>query len=180
MKPSSAVKKPNREVDIILYIAFILRHKPHSAGIKLDDGGWVELSKLSNALLKFKKIKITDAELLEIINAKAKKSFVLSSNSEMIRAKGGHTVLFGFVATNEIPQTLYTSIDRKRMSSIFSVGLISKPGEYLIENVQDNKKGVTVSINTNKAVAAKVKFYRKESLFFAFYIPVSCLTFESL
>ena len=171
----------NQSNEIIRYLAFVLRHRPHEAKLKLNDGGWAEISKLIDALSRFKKIKITESELVSLINSKSKNSFSISEDEKMVKAKSGHTALFGFTEASKVPNVIFTHIFKNQISTVFASGLMVKPGEYLIERADSApaKDMVLVTINTSKARSAKVKFYCKDNLFFAFHVPANCLTFSS-
>ena len=179
---SAQSKKSTVQADeTIRYLAFILRHRPHEAKIKLNEGGWAEVSLLVSALAKFKKIKITAEELVTLVRIKSKNSFTISEDGKTIKAKSGHTVLLGFVEADKVPSTLFVHIYRNEMTSVFGSGLTMKPGGQLVERLPSTPANnvILVSVNTSKARRENVKFYRKDDSFFAFHLPAKCLTFSS-
>jgi len=72
-------------------LSLILRHKPERAGLRLGDGGWVEVDDLLAGLLAMKK-PMTRAQLIEVVQTNDKKRFTLSDDGKRIRAAQGHTV----------------------------------------------------------------------------------------
>jgi hypothetical protein len=174
-------KKANQDNEAIRYLAFILRHRPHEAKIKLDDGGWAEVEVLSSALSRFKKIKLTADELIALVKSKSKNSFLVSEDGKMIKAKSGHTVLLGYSETLKVPNSLRFYMPKSQITAVFTSGLTMKPGEFLAEKLDGPTpdKMVLVTINTSKAKGEKTKFYCKGDAFFAFHIPSNCLTFSS-
>ncbi len=167
--------------EAIKYLAFILRHRPHEAKIKLNEGGWAETHLLVDALAKFKKIKMSAEELLALIKAKSKNSFIVSEDGKTVKAKSGHTVLLGFVEASKVPNTLFMYLAKTQITPVFVAGLTMKPGEFLTERpAGPTPHGmVLVTINTNRAKNEKTKFYTKDETFFAFHLPAKCLTFSS-
>jgi putative RNA 2'-phosphotransferase len=173
-------KKTNQSNETIRYLAFILRHRPHEAKIKLNDGGWAEISKLVEALAKFKKIKTSAEELIALVQAKSKNSFSISDDSVMIKAKSGHTILLGFSEATKVPDKLYIHVPKTQLTTIFASGLTMKPGEVLKEIVGTAPGGsVLATVNVSKAIKEGTKFYSKEEAYFAFHIPSKCFTFSS-
>ena len=174
-------KKTNQSNEAIRYLAFILRHRPHEAKVKLNDGGWAEISSLVGSMLKFKKITITSEELIALVQAKSKNSFVISEDGTMMKAKSGHTILLGFVETAKVPSKLFVHVPKSQITSIFISGLTMKPGEVLVESLGSAPLSsmVLATVNTSRALKEGVKFYSKEEAYFAFHIPSKCFTFSS-
>lgn len=178
---TGAKKKANTANEIIRYLAFILRHRPHEAKLKLNEGGWADTNMVVDALAKFKKIKITAQELIDLIGLKSKNSFVINEDGTMIRAKSGHTVLLGFTEAIKVPDILCMYMLKNHITVVFTSGLAMKLGEVLKEipdGIVPNDM-VLVKINTGMAKREKVKFYSKDDAFFAFHIPSKCLRFSS-
>ena len=173
--------KAGQENEVIRYLAFILRHRPHEARIKLDEGGWASIESLVSALSRFKKITTTAEAIIELVNAKCKNSFSIDSAGKMIRAKSGHTVLFGFKDAAGVPNSLCLYINKSDMPSVFAHGLTLKPGTNLVERLEGMppKGMVLATINTSKAKNEKVKFYQKDETYFAFHIPAACIRLSS-
>ena len=176
-----AKNKADQSNAAIRYLAFILRHRPHEAKIKLNDAGWAEISKLSEAMAKFKKIKMSVEEIVALVQAKSKNSFTISEDGATMKAKSGHTVLLGFVEAAKVPDTLFVHIPKEQITSVFVNGLTMKPGEILVERMDKSPSPgmVLTTIHTNKALKAKTKFYIKDNTYFAFQIPSNCLVFSS-
>lgn len=173
-------KKTNQSNETIRYLAFILRHRPHEAKIKLNDGGWAEIAKITEAMGKFKKIQITPEELVALVQAKSKNSFVISEDGVMMKAKSGHTILLGFVEASKVPDKLCVHVPKSQITAIFTSGLTMKPGEVLKEALGVAPVGsVLATVNVGKATKEGVKFYSKDEAFFAFHIPSKCFTFSS-
>jgi len=83
-------------VGVSKFLSMVLRHKPYSIGITLDDEGWVDVQKLiDNASIyqKDKKLEPLTKDLLdEIVDTNEKRRFEYSDDGWKIRARQGHSV----------------------------------------------------------------------------------------
>jgi len=72
-------------------LSLVLRHKPELAGLRLGEGGWVEIDDLLAGLFAMNK-RMTRDQLLEVVETNDKKRFTISKDGKRIRAAQGHTV----------------------------------------------------------------------------------------
>lgn len=78
------------KTEISKYIALILRHKPETIGIKLDEHGWAnveELIKGINVQYSFSK-----DDLEEIVSTDNKQRYSFNDDKTLIRANQGHSI----------------------------------------------------------------------------------------
>lgn len=68
------------------HLSLVLRHDPASVGLTLDAAGWVDVDKLLSA------VKITRAQLEDVVANNDKKRFEFDSAKTKIRASQGHSV----------------------------------------------------------------------------------------
>ena len=89
------------------FLSYVLRHKPESIGISLDENGWVEVSVLLEACNAAGQ-NISEELLKEIVESNDKKRFALNDTEDRIRASQGHSVKNIDLALEEIepPETL--------------------------------------------------------------------------
>lgn len=73
------------------FLSYVLRHKPESIDVELDENGWVDISVLLNACRVSGK-NISEALLTEIVETNDKKRFVFSESGRRIRASQGHSI----------------------------------------------------------------------------------------
>lgn len=73
------------------YLAKHLRHAPERIGLKLESGGWVQVETLLQACAK-NGMKISRAELDEVVAKNDKKRFSFDEPKTRIRANQGHSV----------------------------------------------------------------------------------------
>ena len=111
-------KLSGAEVKLSKKIACVLRHKPESAGLKIDKHGWVSVSELIKALS-------TDMETLEkIVAFNDKKRFLFSEDKSRIRACQGHSIKVDVELKEAVPpKYLYHGTLLKNRKSIEKEGL---------------------------------------------------------
>ena len=106
------------------FLSYVLRHKPESIGITLDDNGWVEVSVLLKAS-KASGQNISLELLKEIVESNDKKRFAFNDAQDRIRASQGHSIKNIDLALEEIepPETLYHGTVEKFLEAIEEAGL---------------------------------------------------------
>lgn len=104
-------------------LSLVLRHRPDSIGITLDDNGWVEIPALLSALTE-RGTAITRDDLLRVVANNDKQRFELDASADRIRARQGHSVEVE-LALDPVapPAVLYHGTPRRNLDSILSTGL---------------------------------------------------------
>jgi len=111
-------------VGISKQLAYVLRHRPESIGITLDDAGWVAIDALLVALAAHGR-RITRADLDRVVAGTDKRRFEV--DGERIRAAQGHSVLVDLVLDAvEPPPVLFHGTVERFLASILKHGL--RPG----------------------------------------------------
>ena len=112
------------------YIALILRHKPETIGITLDEHGWANVDELISGIAKTQQF---DMEMLEEIVATDNKGrYSFNSDKTLIRANQGHSIPVDVELEKKIPpEVLYHGSAEKYESSIDAQGLIPKSRLYV-------------------------------------------------
>lgn len=108
------------------FISLILRHKPETIGITLDEHGWANVDELLNG------IKIDMATLEQIVSTDDKQRYSLNENKTLIRANQGHSIPVD-VELEEVqpPEILWHGTAEKYKQSILRDGLIPKSRLYV-------------------------------------------------
>ena len=76
--------------DTSRFIALILRHKPESVGITLDEHGWANVDELIEGIAKTRPF---DMEMLEgIVATDNKQRYSFNEDHTLIRANQGHSI----------------------------------------------------------------------------------------
>jgi putative RNA 2'-phosphotransferase len=102
-------------------LSFVLRHRPDSVGLILDDAGWADVEQLLMAL------GITRGQLDAVVERNDKQRFALDPSGTRIRASQGHSVpvALGYTAEDP-PDELFHGTVERFLPAILAEGL--RPG----------------------------------------------------
>ena len=116
--------------DTSKFIAFILRHKPETIGITLDEHGWANVHELIEGINKTHILTFSDLE--EIVQTDEKQRYSFNMDKTLIRANQGHSIPVDVELQPAIPpELLYHGTGEKYVSSIEKLGLIPKCRLYV-------------------------------------------------
>ena len=102
-------------------LSSVLRHRPDSVGLTLDDAGWVDVEELLAAL------SMTRAELDEVVARNDKQRFALDPSGTRIRASQGHSVPVDLGYSPAVPpDVLFHGTAERFLPAILREGL--RPG----------------------------------------------------
>ena len=112
------------------FISLILRHKPETIGIALDEHGWANVSELIDGISKTQYIDM--AMLEKIVATDNKQRYSFNEDRTLIRANQGHSIPVDV----ELPETkppviLYHGTGEKYVKPIDEQGLIPKSRFYV-------------------------------------------------
>ena len=112
------------------FISLILRHKPQTIGITLDEHGWANVDELISGVNTRYPLDITTLE--EIVRTDDKQRYSFNEDKTLIRANQGHSIPVE-VELEEIapPQILWHGTSEKYTQSIDVQGLIPKSRLYV-------------------------------------------------
>ena len=141
--------------DISKYIALILRHKPETIGISLDEHGWADVDELIKGISKTYEFDMGMLE--EIVATDNKQRYSFNEDHTLIRANQGHSVPVD-VELEEVepPETLFHGTGEKYTASIDEQGLIPKSRLY-VHLSSDKETAVKVGQRHGKPVVYVVK-----------------------
>ena len=136
------------------YISLILRHKPETIGITLDEHGWANVDELIAGIAKTQSFDM--AMLEEIVATDNKQRYSFNEDHTLIRANQGHSIPVD-VELKEIvpPEILYHGTGEKYVASIDEQGLIPKSRLY-VHLSKDEETAVNVGKRHGKSVVYKV------------------------
>ena len=124
------------------FISLILRHKPETIGITLDEHGWANVDELIEGISKTQPF---DRQILdEIVATDEKQRYSYNEDKTLIRANQGHSVSVDVeLEQKEPPEILYHGTGEKFVSSIEKQGLIPKSRLYVhLSKDEDTAKKV--------------------------------------
>ncbi|HGS9340372.1 TPA: RNA 2'-phosphotransferase [Clostridioides difficile] len=175
------VKSMSKKDKLSIFISLILRHKPETIGIKLDDYGYADVNEL------IEKINNTgrniNIEILEqIVKEDNKQRYSFNEDRSKIRANQGHSINVNVELRElEPPRFLYHGTATRFLDNIKKEGIISKSRLYVhLSNdidtaVQVGKRHgipIVLKINAGKMYENDYKFYLSENnIWLCEYIP---------
>lgn len=153
------------------FISLILRHKPETIGISLDEHGWANVDELLEGISKTKKI---DMEMLEKIVAEDNKQrYSFNEDKTLIRANQGHSIPVDVeLQKMDAPQYLYHGTAEKYVDSIMTQGLIPKSRLY-VHLSADYDTAVNVGKRHGRPVIFRVLSEKMSMDGFEFYRSVN-------
>lgn len=146
------------------FLALILRHKPETIKISLDENGWADVKQM------IQNSDFSKKELEEIVDTDDKDRYEFNSNKTLIRACQGHSVKVDIQFSETVPpEFLYHGTKKESQSSIYKRGLIPMSRQYIhlsldiktAQNVAARRKGesVILTINAQEMYKSGFKFY---------------------
>lgn len=145
------------------YISLILRHKPETIGITLDEHGYANVNDLLNGL------NINFQILEEIVKTDNKNRYSFNDDKTKIRANQGHSINVDVeLIEKKPPDILYHGTATKYVSDINKYGLLPKSRLYvhLTDSIEVAKATgvrhgelVIYEINAKKMYEKDIKFY---------------------
>jgi len=112
------------QVRVSKFLSLVLRHKPETVGLELDEAGWVSVADLLEKCDRYGKA-ITPKQLADVVENSDKKRFEFNEDGSMIRCCQGHSVPvdLGYPPV-EPPEFLFHGTVGKRLGSIRKEGLL--------------------------------------------------------
>ena len=108
------------------FLSFVLRHHPERIGLRLDRGGWADVTELIDRA-SVAGVPLDVATLSEIVASNDKQRFALDPTGNRIRASQGHSIPvdLGLVVT-AAPGVLFHGTGEAAVASIMAEGLTPK------------------------------------------------------
>lgn len=122
--------------EVSKFISLILRHKPETIGISMDEHGWANVDELLAGIQK--SFDITPEMLDEIVRTDSKQRYAFNEDKSLIRANQGHSIPVDVeLEEKEPPEFLWHGTGKKYVNSIDKQGLIPKSRLYVHLSVDD-------------------------------------------
>ena len=116
--------------DTSKFLSLILRHKPETINICLDEHGWANVDELIAGIAKSHEFNMDILE--EIVRTDEKQRYSFNEDKTLIRANQGHSVPVDLeFEAIEPPEELWHGTGEKYVSSIDIQGLIAKRRLYV-------------------------------------------------
>jgi len=114
------------------FISLILRHRPDTVGITLDEHGWADVEELIDGINRSDGHALDREMLEEIVRTDEKQRYSFNEDNTLIRANQGHSIPVDVELEEKIPPAiLWHGTGEKYVSSIDVQGLIPKSRLYV-------------------------------------------------
>lgn len=144
----------NKQIEVSKFISLILRHKPETIGIALDEHGWANTEELINGISKRYPFNINDLD--EIVRTDNKQRYSFNEDKTLIRANQGHSIPVDVELDVLVPpEFLWHGTGEKYINSINVVGLIPKSRLYVHLSV-DEETAIDVGKRHGKPIVYRV------------------------
>lgn len=153
------------------YISLILRHKPETIGITLDEHGWASVTELIEGISKSYEIDMKKLE--EIVANDNKQRYSFNEEKTLIRANQGHSIPVDVELGKKIPpEVLYHGTAVKYEYAIDEQGLISKSRLY-VHLSSDVDTAITVGKRHGNPVVYKVLARNMHNAGYEFFLSAN-------
>ena len=125
------------------FISVILRHKPETIGITLDEHGWADVQELIDGINHAGGHSLDRETLEEIVRSDEKQRYSFNEDHTLIRANQGHSIAVDVELEEKMPpDVLWHGTGEKYVESIDATGLIPKSRLYvhLSSDIETAKK----------------------------------------
>lgn len=158
---------PLYDTNVSKFLSYVLRHKPESIGLTLDENGWASIEEI------VAKSEFTREQIILAINHNEKQRFLIDHTTDRVRANQGHTISVDLQLKKAIPPPiLYHGTVEKYLASIKKEGLkpMTRQHVHLSATIETatmvasrRGKPIILIINTRKLVKNKHPFYLSEN-----------------
>jgi putative RNA 2'-phosphotransferase len=144
-----------KTTQISKFLSLILRHKPETIGINLDENGWTDVETLLQKA-KVKQPDLTLENLQHVVANNNKSRFAFDETGTKIRANQGHSVEIDLgYSPKQPPEILYHGTGEKSVASILKSGL-EKRNRHHVHLSVDTETAKNVGARHGKPVILKV------------------------
>ncbi len=159
----------SNETKISKFLSLVLRHKPETIGLELDEYGWADIPTLIEGMQKAN-YEINLGVLKRIVESSDKQRFKISNNLTKIRANQGHSIVVNLNLKEETPpETLYHGTATRNLESIKQKGLLKQKRQH-VHLSGDTETAIKVGMRYGKPVILKIDAGRMSRDGIKFYL----------
>ena len=153
------------------FLALILRHKPETIGITLDEHGWANVDEVIAGIGQTRPFSMEILE--EIVRTDSKGRYSFNEDKTLIRANQGHSVPVDVELEQLMPpDVLWHGTAQKYVDSIEKIGLIPK-GRLYVHLSADYETAVKVGQRHGKPVIYQIDAKQMAADGYAFFRSVN-------
>lgn len=120
-----------RTRDVSKFLSLILRHKPETIGLKLDQNGWADLNELISKINTGGK-NVNLEQIKEVVKTNSKQRFKLDLENNRIRANQGHSIKIDMeFSPTQPPEQLFHGTAERNISSIKKSGIQKRNRQHV-------------------------------------------------
>jgi len=148
-------------------LSYILRHRPDSINLELDENGWASVEEL---LVKVTMKDLTKSVLEQIVSTNDKQRFAFNADKTKIRASQGHSIDVSLdLSPQTPPEILYHGTVDKFLDAIQKEGL-QKMNRQHVHLSKDKETAVKVGSRRGKPVILEVQADEMQQQGYTFYL----------
>jgi putative RNA 2'-phosphotransferase len=161
-----------RRTRISKFLSLVLRHKPETINLVLDENGWAAVADLLAKSAQCGNI-FTFEELTEVVATNDKKRFSFDRSKTKIRANQGHSIRVEIGFEEKIPPSvLYHGTAERNLGSILKTGL-EKRARHHVHLSRDEETAQAVGRRHGKPAILRIDAARMASQGHKFYISAN-------
>lgn len=163
------MQQSKKDIDLGRFISLILRHKPETIGIQLDENGWADVNELLMGINRNGR-KINREDLERIVKENNKKRYIFNDDKTKIRANQGHSLNVDVELKEAIPPNiLYHGTGEKAIESIKREG-IDKRNRQFVHLSADIDTAMKVGARHGRPFVFKVDAQKMHEDGYIFYL----------
>lgn len=160
-------EKQNKKIS--KFLSLVLRHKPETLQLKLDENGWAIVDELIDQLNKHG-LCLNFAVLDYVVQTNSKKRFAFNNDKSKIRASQGHSLSIdlNYIAQKP-PDKLYHGTSERFIASILKTG-IDKRQRHHVHLSSEIATALQVGRRHGKALILEILSAKMQSKGHEFYL----------
>ncbi|HEX6193458.1 MAG TPA: RNA 2'-phosphotransferase [Chitinophagaceae bacterium] len=154
------------------FLSLVLRHKPGTIELQLDENGWADVTDLLARMNKHG-MEITKELLVYVVDTNNKKRFSFDDTQTRIRANQGHSIAVELnLQEADPPEHLYHGTSEKNVASILATG-ISKGSRQHVHLSIDKETAINVGARYGKPRIFVVAARQMKTDGYTFYLSTN-------
>lgn len=151
------------------FLSLVLRHKPETIGITLDENGWTPVTDLIEKL-STAGTSIDFSILKHVVDTNTKKRFAFNDTFDKIRASQGHSITIELGYEPQVPpKILYHGTAAQHIQSILSTGL-NKGNRHQVHLSADINTAISVGKRYGKPIVFEISAEKMHNGGYAFFV----------
>lgn len=157
------------KIKISKFLSLVLRHKPETIDLELDENGWADTNFLIHGMLKAN-YSIDIKNLKDIVKSSDKQRFKFNDDFSKIRANQGHSINVDLKLEQKLPpEILFHGTATRNIDSIKQNGLL-KQNRHHVHLSSDTETAEKVGMRYGKPIVLKIEAGKMSADGFEFYL----------